>query len=193
MKHLPYLRKHFGNFFLISLFTGISSLGFSQQVKQGSLEYLQLCKGFKEITLGADADLIPAYKLAFLDGDTIPDADSCFKFEYKDEDILKWGDSLFLDLVGIRTYKNKIVNIYLFFKREDGYEILRDFIDDYGQPGRKTGDFIYDWETNVVNLSLRYKPNIYDLGVAIYSFNSLEYKLSLKRLNNNSTIAKLIY
>ena len=171
----------------------IPSLGFSQLAGQGSLEYLQLCKGFKDITLGADANLIPAYKLAFLDGDAIPDADGCFKFEYKDKDILEFGDGLFLDLVGIRTYKNKIVNIYLFFKREDGYKILHDFMDNYGQPSSKTGDFIYDWETNSVNLSLRYKANTDDLGVVIYSVNGLENKLHLNTLSNNSTIAQLTH
>jgi len=171
--------------FLVSVLTMVPYLASCQYVKEGSLEYLQHCNGFKYLTLGANIKQLPSYKLAYLDGDTIPDIDSCFKFEYRDEEIKELGNGLFLNLVGIRTCENRIVNIYLFFRREDGYKILKELTANYGPSTKNPGDFMYDWTTSPVNLSLRYKPDL-DLGVAIYTLNSLEDKLREKRIRNSS-------
>jgi hypothetical protein len=177
--------------FLMSVLTVMPGIVLSQGAKVGSLEYLQRSNGFKYLTLGENVRQLPSYKLAYMDGDTIPDIDSCFKFEYKDEDIKELGNGLFLNLVGIRTCQNRIVNIYLFFKKEDGYNILRQFTANYGPFTDNPGDFMYDWVTSGVNLSLRYKPDL-DLGVAVYTLNSLEDKLRERRLRSSSaTIAQV--
>ncbi|MEB0261120.1 MULTISPECIES: hypothetical protein [unclassified Mucilaginibacter] len=87
---------------------------FGQLTKVGSIEYLKYCNGTNGIKLGTDFNMIPNYKLALLDGEKKVDADSCMKFEYKDAKLLKMDSDLNLDLIGIRNYKSKIVNIYLF-------------------------------------------------------------------------------
>ena len=176
---INYLKK---NILILMLILSVVVPGkiFCQPAKNGTLEFLSKINGFKEIRLGADARLIPGDKLAYLDGNDKPDADSCFMFEYLDNGIKDTGDGVSLDLVGIRTFKHKIVNIYLFFKREDGVRIYKQFLADYGTYTAKDGDFMYDWITDGVNLSLRYEVAV-DLGVAIFTCNGLEKKLGEKR------------
>jgi hypothetical protein len=136
--------------------------------------------------LGANIKIIPPAKLDYLDGDSSPDIDSCFRYVYKDEDILSLSNSVSLELVGFRAYKNKIVNIYLFFRREDGYRILKILTANYGPSTQKSGDFTYCWTTSAVNLSLMYKPDDDNLGVAIFTFNAINPKPY-----SNSTIASV--
>jgi hypothetical protein len=168
---------------------------FSQSKKAGSIEYLKYNNGFDNIILGSDINQIPGYKLTYLDNDKKLDADSCLKYAYKDTSLLKLGNDLYLDLIGLRTYKNKIVNIYLFFKKKDGYKVLRNFLSDYGLFTDKPSDYvdIYDWRSSTVNLSLRYEIKA-DLGVAIFTSNHLEKEIEamkVKRLVNFFYMEKL--
>jgi len=117
---------------LIAIACLLPSLVFSQSKTQGSVEYLKFCNGIKWLTLGEDISQIPAHKLTYLDNDAKPDADSCIRYQYKDSSSLIQGDSLLLDAIGFRVYKNKIVNIYLFFKMTDAYKILDYFLKAYG-------------------------------------------------------------
>jgi len=162
--------------FILLIF--IPFFAFSQAKKTGSVEYLKSSNGFGDIILGSDANQLPGYKLAYLDNDSRPDADSCLKFQYRDANLLKMADDLHLDLIGIRTYKNKVVNIYLFFKLSDGYKILRVLLDKYGLFTNKPFEFadIYNWNSSTVNLSLRYNVKV-DLGVAIFACNRLENEI----------------
>jgi hypothetical protein len=151
---------------------------FSQAKKPGSIEYLKLCNGFKQISLGTDIYMLPGNNLTFLDGEYKVDADSCVKYEYKDFDLLKMGDNLTLNLIGFRTFKNKIVNIYLFFKRADGYKVLSNFISTYGVFTERPDSYmdIYNWNSSKVTLSLRYELKL-DYGVAIFTSKSVEQEI----------------
>ena len=155
---------------------------FSQSKKPGSIEYLKYSNGFGNIFLGSDLSQLTEYKLAFLDNDNKFDADSCLKFEYRDANLLKLAGDLKLDLIGIRTYKNKIVNIYLFFKLSDGYKILRVLLTNYGLFTDRPYDYadIYNWDSSTINLSLRYNVKV-DLGVAIFTCNRLENEIELMK------------
>jgi hypothetical protein len=150
----------------------------SQPKKTGSIEYLKYSNGFGDIALGADLNQLPGYKLAFLDNDNKFDADSCLKFEYRDANLLRLPGDLKLDLIGLRTYKNKVVNIYLFFKLSDGYKILRVLLNNYGLFTNKPNDYadIYNWDSSTTSLSLRYNVKI-DLGVAVFTCNRLENEI----------------
>jgi hypothetical protein len=170
-----------GLLFMIVLL--VPALVFSQPKKKpGSIEYLKLCNGFNGICLGSDINLVPNAKLAFLDGDYKLDADSCLKYQYRDMDFLKVGDNLNLNLVGFRTYKNKIVNIYLFFKRADGYKVLSNFIASYGVFTDKPNDYqdIYNWNSSTMSLSLAYELKL-DYGVAIFTSKSLENEIEIMK------------
>ncbi len=149
--------------------------GFSQEKKEGSLNYLQQCNGFNDLRLGADIKQIPKADLKFMDGDNTMDADSCLKYEYKGAN-LNLDDNLDLDMVGIRTYKNKIVNIYVFFKKEDGDKVLENFLANYGNCTDKPQDFVYDWNAANLSLSLRYKLDT-DLGIAVFTNNKLQSEI----------------
>jgi hypothetical protein len=164
---------------LIVLVCFLPSLAFSQSDKTGSIEYLKRCNGINGLTLGQDISQIPSYKLSFLDNDNKPDADSCISYQYKDSCLLTLGDSLSLDAIGLRTYKNKIVNIYLFFKMTDAYKVLSNFLNAYGPFTDRPNAYadIYNWDTSVLNLSLRYQVKT-DLGVAIFSDKNLEYEIA---------------
>jgi len=96
--------------------------------------------------------------------------------------LLKLAGDLKLDLIGIRTYKNKIVNIYLFFKLSDGYKILRVLLTNYGLFTDRPYDYadIYNWDSSTINLSLRYNVKV-DLGVAIFTCNRLENEIELMK------------
>jgi hypothetical protein len=142
--------------------------------KPGSIEYLKFSNGFNGIVLGNSIDQVPNYELSYLDGDNKFDTDSCLKFAYKDTSLLKLSGDVYLDLIGLRTYKNKVVNIYLFFKRADGYKVLRNFLTAYGLFTNKPSDYvdIYNWNSSKINLSLSYEIPA-DLGVAIFTCNPL--------------------
>jgi len=157
-------------------------VAFSQSKKPGSIEYLKYTNGFGNILLGSDLSQLPGYKLAFLDNDNKFDADSCLKFEYRDANLLKLTGDLELDLIGIRSYKNKVVNIYLFFKLSDGYKILDDLLTNYGLFTDRPYDYadIYNWNSSTVNVSLRYNVKV-DLGVAIFTCNRLEHEIELNK------------
>jgi hypothetical protein len=148
---------------------------YSQSKKTGSIEYLKFTNGFNGITLGSDLQHLPDYKLEFLDGDNQLDADSCLMFEYEDTGLLKLDSNLNIQLIGLRTYKDKVVNIYVFFKLSDGYKVLHNFLTNYGLFTSKPSDYvdIYNWTSSKINLSLRYEVKV-DLGVAIFTCNDLE-------------------
>lgn len=163
-------------------------LAFSQSKKTGSIEYLKYSNGFNNIVLGNDIKQIPDYKLTYLDNDKKFDSDSCLKFAYRDTSLLKLSNDLYLDLVGLRTYKNKVVNIYLFFKKKDGYKVLRAFLSSYGLFTSKPSDYvdIYSWNSSTINLTLKYELDA-ELGVAVFSCNSLEKEIEamkIKRMIN---------
>src|ERR1700743_3818971 len=104
----------------------VPAIAFAQTTKVGSIEYLKACNGFKDIKLGADISEIPQQELTFMDGDNTLDADSCLSYVfYPNAKIMKADSDLKLQQVGLRVYKHKIVNIYLFFNTSDSYKILR--------------------------------------------------------------------
>ena len=163
-------------------------LAFSQSKKPGSIEYLKFSNGFNNIVLGDNIKQIPDYKLTYLDNDKKFDSDSCLKFAYRDTSLLKLSNDLYLDLVGLRTYKNKVVNIYLFFRKKDGYKVLRAFLSSYGLFTSKPNDYvdIYNWNSSTINLTLKYELDA-ELGVAVFSCNSLEKEIEamkIKRMIN---------
>lgn len=178
MKHFFVFKKL--TFIIIAIFFHTSA--FSQhrqkhpvvlpQTEEGSLDYLSACDGFKQIKLGADVKYLDLHKLTYLDGVDSLDTDSCYKYAYQDDTMLDMGDGLFLNLVGLRTYKNKIVNIYLFFPRDAGYDVLQKFKAEFGKFTNAPGDFMYDWKINGVTLSLRYEHPI-DMGVAIFTCDNI--------------------
>ncbi|XHR97736.1 hypothetical protein ACFJIV_14375 [Mucilaginibacter sp. UC70_90] len=167
---------------LIAIACLLPPLVFSQSKTPGSVEYLKFRNGIKGLTLGEDISLIPAHKLSYLDNDAKPDADSCIRYQYKDSSLLAQGDSLLLDAIGFRTYKNKIVNIYLFFKMTDAYKILGDFLKAYGPFTARPNAYadIYNWDTSALNLSLRYQVKT-EMGVAIFSNKNLENEIAANR------------
>lgn len=159
------------------------SITFAQGAGQGSIDYLKYCNGINNIILGSDVQNLGVSKLSYLDGDSRIDADSCFKYEYKDERLLAMGDSLNLDLIGIRTYKDKVINIYLFFKMNDAYKVLNNFINAYGQFTDRPDNYtdIYNWNSSMVNLTLRYQYKA-DLGIAIFTSKQLEDEMMANKL-----------
>lgn len=168
-------------FFIVTLF--LPELSFAQN-KTGSVEYLKSCNGFKSISLGADLSTINCSKLNYLDGDSNFDADSCLKFAITDSAFLKVDNNLSLDMVGIRTYKNKIVNIYLFFQKADAYKVLSNFLSSYGVFTSKPFEYknIYNWDSSAISLSLMYQADVDD-GVAVFSCNPLvEYIANEKEM-----------
>jgi len=151
----------------------------AQDLKTGSISYLTLNNGLSNnVVLGADIKELQAANLSYLDGDSHIDADSCLKYAYNDPNVLALGDSLNLDMVGIRTYKDKIVNIYLFFKMTDAYKVLKQFISMYGQFTDRPDNYsdIYNWNSSLLSLSLRYQYKA-DLGVAIFTCKRLQNEI----------------
>jgi len=146
----------------------------SQTIVCGSLKYLVEAKGFKHIVLGEDINDLQLKPLRYLDNNQRPDADSCFSYACSDSEILTIDSTLKLDMVGIRTYKNRIVNIYLFFPEKDAYKVLSNFLKNYGQFTEKPVEYanVYDWNTQSVKLSLSYDTNV-DEGVAVFTFTPL--------------------
>lgn len=161
----------------------LPSLAFSQS-KKGTVEYLKFCNGIKGLTLGEDVNHIPSYKLSYLDNDDKPDADNCLSYQYKSDSSSAQTDSLSIDAIGLRTYKNKIVNIYLFFKMGDAYKILGNFLNMYGPFTNRPDAYadVYNWDTSLLNLSLRYQVKT-EMGVAIFSDKELESELAADKRN----------
>jgi len=75
--------------------------------------------------------------------------------------------------IGLRTYKNKIVNAYLFFYQSDGYKPLNVFLTRYGQFTDRVNDYadVYNRKTDKLTLSLKYQINV-DMG-AIFTNTTL--------------------
>lgn len=153
----------------------------AQPERLGSIYSLERSNGFKDIRLGAYTGEAK-YKFDYMDGDSRLDADSCLKFDCNDSTLLKVADGLRLDMVGIRTYKGKIVNIYLFFKLSDGFKMLSHFLGAYGMfTSRRDGySDVYYWDTGRVRLGLFYSVNT-DLGVAVFTSKSLQDEIAARR------------
>lgn len=165
--------KMIGCAIVVALGLSVPGIAFSQDAETGSVAHLQAANGFKTLKLGEKTKAIPAYKMAYMDGDNAPDVDSCYRYIYQDDGILQLADGLDLQRVGFRTYNNQIVEIYLFFKQDDGYKVLKNFTSKFGTCNDRPTDFTYIWNTGDVNLTLRYKEGL-DLGVAVFSSNRLE-------------------
>ncbi|SEO43609.1 hypothetical protein ACFGVS_15110 [Mucilaginibacter sp. AW1-7] len=167
----------------IALFIIISCQWFmanAQALKTGSISYLTLNNGpGNNVVLGSDIKDLQAANLSYLDGDSRADADSCLRYAYTDPNVLDLGDSLNLDMVGIRAYRDKIVNIYLFFKMTDAYKVLQKFISMYGQFTDRPDNYsdIYNWNSSLLTLSLRYQYKA-DLGVAIFTSKTLQNEIA---------------
>ncbi|QEC76132.1 hypothetical protein [Mucilaginibacter ginsenosidivorax] len=166
----------------IALFIIISCQWFmanAQSLNTGSITYLTLNNGpGNSVTLGSDIKDLHTANLSYLDGDSRVDADSCLKYAYNDPNVLTLGDSLNLDMVGIRAYKDKVVNIYLFFKITDAYKVLQKFISMYGQFTDRPDNYsdIYNWNSSLLTLSLRYQYKA-DLGVAIFTSKTVQNEI----------------
>jgi len=156
----------------------------AQSFKPGSVQYLTATNGINnQLVLGANIDNLQATNLSYLDNDSSIDADSCLKYAYTDPHALAaFGDSLNLDMVGVRAYKNKIVNIYLFFKIDDAYKVLNHFISMYGQFTDRPDNYsdIYNWDSSSSSLSLRYQYKA-GLGVAIFTCKELQSEIEASK------------
>jgi hypothetical protein len=157
--------------FIVILF--MSTFSSAQKLKLGSMDFKSAI-GYKNIMLGADIGSLNFSKLDYLDGDNSFDADSCINYAVCDSSVLKFNDKIRLDMIGIRTYKNKIVNIYLFFPKPEGYGMLNNFISTYGgffsKPNENSN--IYNWDSKNVTLSLMYQADVAD-GVAEFTLKPL--------------------
>jgi hypothetical protein len=162
---------------LILLFT--SRYCCAQTIHPGVLKNLTLCSSFKSLALGAEISTINADKLSYLDDNLELDRDSCMLYQYHDTTALKQNAEFKIQSIAIRTYKNKIVNIYMFFYRSDGYKILQSFLNKYGQFTDRATDYadVYNWKTKQVTLSLKFQLHI-EFGIAIFTdavlFNEIE-------------------
>jgi response regulator of citrate/malate metabolism len=147
--------------------------GYSQTIQLGSIRNLYNSNGFKNLVLGSDIGPL-ANNLNYLDDNSRTDADSCIMYSCANDDMLDIDSTLKLDMVGIRTYKNKIVNIYLFFNQKDAYKVLQNFLQNYGQYTQKPIEYadVYCWNTDKVSLSLSYSADV-DKGVAVFTFNPM--------------------
>ncbi|MDB5004494.1 MAG: hypothetical protein JWQ34_2719 [Mucilaginibacter sp.] len=156
-----------------------------QVIQPGTIEYLKYSNGVNGIRLGADLGSINSKEIAFLDGNSNLDVDSCLNFECRDTSMLKISNDISLDLIGIRTYKNKIINIYLFFPRVSSYKILYDFLVSYGNFTYRPSSYndIYYWDSSAVSLSLLYEAKV-DMGVAIFTCNQLNKAMLADKLKN---------
>ena len=150
--------------------------------KKGSLKYLNFDNGFNGITLGDSITKIPGNKLKYMDGNSRIDNDGCLKYEFTDVAMQKMLDSLNINGIGLRTYRDKIVNIYVFFKRTEGSSILSMLLANYGVFTTKPNDYqdIYNWDSSLVGLSLRYEIKV-DLGVAIFTCNPLAKEIAMAK------------
>lgn len=160
--------------FLFSPFAGLSQ---KYTVKKGTIDYLSYYNGFNGISLGDSITKIPSVKLKYLDGSSRTDEEGCLKYEYTDATWQKLQDSLSISAIGLRTWGDKIVNIYIFFAKKNGSALLGSFLSDYGTFTYRPDDYkdIYGWDSEDVKLDLLYDLNV-DTGVAIFTNKPL-YKL----------------
>ena len=170
-----FINRFFLVFLLILPMTCMFFVSVAQNIKYGSIGYLKSCNGFHGISLGTNIVASGNLRLAYMDGDSKPDPDSCMRYEIRDTSFQKVDSGFYLNLVGVRTYKNKILNIYLFFNRDDGYKLLSYFLSSYGMFTGKPNDYadVYNWNTSTVDLSLLYEVKT-DLGVAIFTSKAVE-------------------
>jgi len=150
---------------------------FCQPAQKGSLEYLLLSNGFNTIKLDSGINRLDRRKLSYLDDVDSLDSDGCYKFCYKDSVMLQLGSGLTLSQLGLRTYNDRIINIYLFFPRTAGQSVLKYFEANYGYCTDVIGEFMYDWKTTGVTLSLRY-PRAIEMGVAIFTCVDLDRQIA---------------
>ncbi|MFD2146945.1 hypothetical protein [Mucilaginibacter antarcticus] len=167
---------------LFVVLMGVPALSFAQKRQIGSLAYLNTIAGVNGIKVGTDVATISYSKLKYLDDDGKFDADSCLKFAVSDTARLKLDNDVRLNMIGVRTFKNKIVNIYLFFPKENGYKIVKEFIANYGgffsKPDANAD--IYKWDSETVNLSVMYQADVED-GVAIFTSKPLVQHISQEK------------
>ncbi|MEO3404604.1 hypothetical protein AAFN85_11925 [Mucilaginibacter sp. CAU 1740] len=159
-------------------------VSFSQTLKPGSLAYLKQANGIGGFRLGSYLTLSQSQDLSYIDGENgKPDADSCVTYEYHIENGLKVEGGLNINHVCLRTYKNKLVNIYVFFNRKEGYLVLRRFLQWYGTFTAKPNDYldIYDWDSNKVKVSLRYHLDT-DQGMAVYTCVDLMNEVEARKV-----------
>ena len=171
---------------LLAIIGLIPSLAFSQSTTSGSVEHLKVNNGFGNLLLGHSITELPAQNLTYLDGDSRIDPDSCLKYQYHDDNLLALGDSLSLDAIGLRTYQNKIVNVYLFFKMKDAYKVLGNFLNAYGPCTSRPDAYadIYNWDTSQLSLSVRYEVKT-DLGVAIFTSKDMENTIAADKYSQS--------
>jgi hypothetical protein len=164
-------------FLVIITFLPLFTFG-QRAVRSGSIAFLTYNQGFATLKLGSDITLLPKEKLSFLEGNDKADFDSCLTYQITDSLMVDIDGIIPLDAVCIRTYKNKIVNIYAFFSRNFGYAVLRSFITSYGLFTSKPDDYldIYDWKSTSVDLNLRYVQTT-SLGMATFTWNEINDKL----------------
>lgn len=178
-------------FVVIALYV-FSLTGFCQSKKHGSIQTLSTANGFKGIVLGSDiSDLMSRYKLSFMDENSSKDADSCITYACTDSTLLAMPNNLNLDVVGIRTYNHKIINIILFFNKKDSYKILDDFLKQYGQFTNLPYEYtdIYEWNTSNVDLSLKYAANV-DYGIAVFTSSPLLAQINHQKQVQQEMVAQ---
>ncbi|MEO3403638.1 hypothetical protein AAFN85_07025 [Mucilaginibacter sp. CAU 1740] len=184
-KHNTQIYRLVGGLFLLIL-SVTPSLVWSQSAVNGSVESLKANNGFGNLVLGHNITELPAQNLTYLDGDSRVDPDSCLKYQYNDDKLLTLGDSLSLDAIGLRTYQNKIVNVYLFFKMQDAYKVLSNFLNAYGPCTSRPDAYsdIYNWDTSQLSLSLRYQVKT-EIGVAIFTSKEMENTMAADKYSQS--------
>jgi hypothetical protein len=184
-KHNTTIYRLIGGLFLIIL-SFSPSLVWSQSSVNGSVESLKANNGFGNLLLGHNITELPAQNLTYLDDDSRIDPDSCLKYQYHDDKLLALGDSLSLDAIGLRTFQNKIVNVYLFFKMQDAYKVLSNFLNAYGPCTSRPDAYsdIYNWDTSQLSLSLRYQVKT-DIGVAIFTSKEMENTMAADKYSQS--------
>jgi len=90
------------------------------------------------------------------------------------------SSSIDLDMVGLRVYNGRIINIYLFFKKEYGYQMFQSFKSEYGNCTQRNSDFTYSWDSESVKLYLEYDKEY--LGIAIFSSKKLYQEIAQNNL-----------
>jgi hypothetical protein len=169
----------------------LHSPGFSQGEKNGSLAYLKERNGIGGFHLGSYLTGDQLRDITYLDGESgKPDADSCFTYEYHPDKGIELEDGLTASHLCIRTYENKIVNIYVFFNRNQGYKVLSKFLHWYGTFTAKPNDYqdIYLWDSRTVKLMLSCHADD-EQGVAV--FTSVTLTNAISELNSKKVNAKV--
>lgn len=168
----------------------LHSPGFSQAGKAGSLAYLKAQNGIGGFNLGGLLTGEQEQALAYLDGEgSKPDADSCITYEYHPEKPLELEGGLTASHICVRTYEHKVVNIYVFFNRDQGYKMLRNFLHWYGTFTAKPNDYqdVYMWESRTVKLLLSFHPDD-EQGIAVYTSVPLTNTLNARNAKRLSQL-----